>query len=479
MSLHNARKTGATSIETRNVNNWGDEMRYHPQTRYDNPPAWTASGRGQRNFKGRGSSRGASSAVSTPRPAAEAPPTSYRSTTETPPSDELRYDIASLGTMTPEQDKYLFNHTADGFLNVVEQSYNKLVALDARISRRLPFPVYLHNMNQLYYVHLITISDLTGQQANWINKLQSDDFRRLIGADTIEIPDEIWYWLKGLGRFRDKDGLNWCPNVPTIVAPRESRERNRVRFPGGDFGLPAAENHNVYENHISPYTTRAFTTAMLQDHAVDGVINYQPLPAQLTPPNGQATPNFLGFYQNNRRLHPECIAFYDQFNANWATGYGARIGYNPYLWTKMNAAIHAVRDRIKTKVGMPPIDQGSNALYGTIVYDGPAPILRTATGTIESSAEMDPQALSTATISTYRRRRDDEAPGYCYTTAAGNALPGWENTLNSEYEMEAPFAPQIGELNLTLNTVNFTREITEGRYNVILEEVSRLTLIPR
>lgn len=381
--------------------------------------------------------------------------------------------------MTPEQDKYLFNHTSDGFLNVVEQSYNKLVGLDGRIARRLPFTVYLHNMTQLYHVHLITIADLTGQQANWEDDLPSDDYRRLIGADTIEVPEEVWFWLKGLGRFRDKDGLNWCPNVPESAVPRRARELEAVHLTGGDFGPANADNHNAYENHISPCTTRAYVTAMLEDHPENGVINYLPIPAVLSPPDSVATSNFLGYFRNNRRLHNECLAFYDQFNDNWSTGIGARIGFNPYLWTKMNAALYAVKDRIKKRIGMPPIDQGSNALYGTIVYDGPAPILRTANGCIESSSEMDPASLSSAAINTYRRRRVEDSPGYCFETPHHEALPGWQGTINNEYEMAAPFAPQVGSVNLSLNTVNFTREITEGRYNVILEEISRLTLIPR
>lgn len=381
--------------------------------------------------------------------------------------------------MTPEQANFMFNHTADGFLNVVEQSYNKLVALDGRIQRRLPYPVYLHNMNQLYYVHMITISDLTGQQAQWVHRLPSDEFRRLLGADELEIPEEIWFWLKGLGKIRDKEGLVWYPNFPYIMAPREPRVREGVQLLGGDFGVPNAENHNVYENHIAPVTTRAFVTAMLNDAHANGVINYLPLPAGLTPPNGVPTLNFLGYYINNRRLHNDVLAFYDQFDGHWGVGLGARIGYNPYLWTKMTAALLSVKDKIKMRTGLPPIDLGSYALYGTIYYDGPAPVLRTANGRVESAAEMDPQSLSISAISTYRRRRSEDRPGHCYLTANGNALPGWNATRNNEYEMNEPFIPQIGDPNLSLNQINFTREITEGRYNVILEEISRLTLIPR
>lgn len=380
--------------------------------------------------------------------------------------------------MTPQQDKFLFNHTADGFLNLVEQSYNKLIALDGRLTRRLPFSVYLHNMNQLYYVHLITISDTTGQQATWAEKLPSDDFLRLLSGDIVSIPEEIWFWLKGLGQMRDKNGLVWEPNLPYALVPQAARNVNNVAVTGGDFGTPNAENHNAYENHISPHTTRAFVTAMLTDHAVNNVINYDPLPAVLTPADAAPTANFLGYYTNNRRLHNECLSFYDQFANNWSTGDGARIGYNAYLWTKMNAALHSVKDKMKMRTGMPPIDQGSYALYGTIFFNGTAPILRTANGTIESCTEMDPHSLSNAVISAYRRRRDEDRPGYCYLVE-GDAPGGWDGTINNEYEMAEPFIPQVGDVNVNLNDINFTRAITEGRYNIILTEITRLTLIPR
>lgn len=475
-ALHSARKTGGTSIETRNVPNWAEDTRYDIPNRYDDPPARTASGRGRRAPK-RGGAQGGRPNTTPSQPVAG--PSSYLSTSETPPSDEPRYNIASLGIMTPEQDKFMFNHTADGFLNVIEQSYNKLVSVDSRIQRRLPFPVYLHNLNQLYYVHMVTIAELSGQQAQWAHKMPSDEFRRLIGADNLEIPEEIWFWLKGLGRMRDKDGIVWYPNFPYVMSPREARIRDNVQLTGGDFGIPDAANHNVYENHIAPVTTRTFVTAMLNDAHHDGVVNYDPLPAGLAPPNGVATANFLGYYTNNRRLHAECLAFYDQFDNYWAEGLGSRIGYNAYLWTKMNAALQSIKDKTRMRTGLPPIDSGSLALYGTIYYDGPSPIIRTSNGRIESASEMDPQSLSIAAISTYRRRRSEDRPGHCYVANNGHALPGWNATRNSEYEMNEPFIPQTGDVNLALNQINFTREVTEGRYNIILDEISRLTIIPR
>lgn len=471
MSLFNARKTGGTTIESRNVDDWAEDVRYDKPQRYDDPPARTSSGRGRRAFKGGRKSAPPSKEAETP---ASSSFNKYRSTTETPPSDELRYDISSLGTMTPQQDKFLFNHTADGFLNVVEQCFNKMVSIDGRITRKLPYAVFLHNMTQLYYVHMITIADTTGQQSQWAHKMPCDDYQRMLSADTVQVPEEIWFWLKGLGQWKDKEGLVWIPNFPYVMAPRAARAGIST---GGDFGTPNVARHNVYENHIAPYTTRAYVTAMLADVPVNNVINYAPLPQPLTPAQMQPTANFLGFFANNRRLHPECLAFYEHYDNHWAQGIGARLGYNSYLWAKMNTALVMMKDKMKMRIGLPPTNAGSQSIYGTIFYNGPSPILRIENGTIESTSEMDPQSLAIAVVNTYRRRRDEERPGTCYVAANGDIPNGWIDTINSEYELLDPFQPQVGDPNDSLNTINFTREITEGRYNIILEEIKRLTVI--
>lgn len=477
MANYNARKTGGTSVDTRrNEDTWADDTRYDT-ARYEDPPARTSSGRGRRQFRG---SKPNPRSVTQERSSNQNPLTKYRSTTETPPSDELRYDVASLGVMTPQQDKFVFNHTADGFLNVVEQCYNKLVAIDGRTPRRLPFPVFLHNMNQLYYVHMYTIAENTGQQATWTSRVPCDDMQRLISADTVEIPEEIWFWLKGLGQWIDRKGIKWIPNFPEQWSPKSSRNIQRVPVTGGDFGVPTEQNHNAYENHISPCATRAFVTAALNDnHNNNGIVEYQPLPIPLQPPGLIPNANFLGYYPSSRRLHAECLQFYDQFNNFWANGIGTRIGYNPYLWTKMTAALQPIKGKMKFRTGMPTTTAGSQALYGSLLYAGENQVIRIENGTIESSAEMDPQSLSTTLVNAYRRHRHRLSPGVCYETLLHVVPEEWAETMNQEYEMEEPFAPTIGLPNLSLNEINFTREITEGRYNIILDEIMRLTLIER
>lgn len=69
----------------------------------------------------------------------------FLATEPSPPSDEMRYAVPSLKGMTPNREFGLFNHTAEGFSNIVEQCHAKMCSLDNRLSKTLPLPVFMHN----------------------------------------------------------------------------------------------------------------------------------------------------------------------------------------------------------------------------------------------------------------------------------------------------------------------------------------------
>lgn len=324
MANHVARKTGYRDADELEEHDWASGA-----TRYDDPKRVNARGHGIRQGR---KPRPSFEQKKEEQPGSSAnPETKYVAKEASPPSDELRYSIPTLSNMMPRCNYGLINHTAEGFLNVVEQSHAKMAKIDNRVTRTLPLPVFTHNYIQLYHLHMLKIAYETGQSATWTeaeDDVDVEDLERLLNSDTVVMPAEIYDWLKGLGRFKDRTGYDYVPNVPISTVPKRKREGHI----GGDFGKPNADNHNCYEISISPLVTRRTVQALLQ-HQGHGNVDYTPLPDNLTPDGGHPTPNLLGYRANLRPLHPESLSNYEQALESWSSRpLESRIGYNPVLW---------------------------------------------------------------------------------------------------------------------------------------------------
>lgn len=463
-----ARKTGFKDADERERHDWS------VSDRYADPPTLSANGKGVRaGYRAPKSS--AKKEVQTSQPSD--PFTKYAATEASPPSDELRYSIPTLSNLNPVKGAAVLSHTAEGFLNVLEQCHAKMCGLDGRIARSLPLAVFVHNYNQLYQLHLLNIAKKTGQMKTWTTEEDDvDALNKLLSADNVMIPAEVHDWLRGLGTIVDKTGYTYHPNVPESIVPR----RSGTTSPGGDFGKPDADNHNAYEVNISPLVTRRTVEALLTGGL--GQVAYTPLPNPLTPENGTATANLLGYRPTLRSLHPETLNVFDQASEDWnTTPHGSRIGFNSILWTKQSAAMMSLQEKMDIRIGMPPTNKGSLALYGTIVYDeeDAGAILRRCQGCIESAANLSPGLLSSAVLKTYRRRRTANAPGYCFLGKERLPLAGWEAGINSSYNMDPPFGPTLADGDHALDDQRFSREINECRMTALLSEITRLTLKKR
>lgn len=375
----------------------------------------------------------------------------------------------------------LFSFTCEGFLNILELSWNKMTRLDTRIARQLPYPVYVLCMDQLMLAQMLRISDATRQQATWGSRIQGQDAYHMVGGESAAIPIEVYEWIQGLGSWTDPSGYPYNVNVPEILIPKPYRIVNRVNVPGGDFGLPAAANHNIYETMIAPIVLRKQIEACLANVQADGLIDYEPLPDQLTPADLVVNENFLGYEENIAPWHRETLGLYANANAAWpqVSGLASRLCFNPALWAKCDAALNSLSQKMQIVNGLPPIDNGLLAASASITNrdDGElTTILRRSDGTLTSTHNLDPSSLAQAAMFTYRRYRTMEAPGLCYLNVDNTAPNGWLNTINSSYNMNAPFNSAYQDPDQALDIVRFRRTLAHGRFVTIGNELYRRTI---
>lgn len=468
MADFNARKTGAPSAAEREMHpSWAEDVRYD-SGRYDNPPPPRGSGRPRGRGRGRSTNRGSGLPTSQ-----KAGPNPYQSTEQSPPSDEPRYDIKAAAAMVSDMDNEFFSFTTEGFVTLVEQSHNHLKAVDSRLTRILPFPVYLHLMNELLQVHLMKLTTPSRQQQTWEEPLDIDELHNLVNGDDITIPAEIYHYLKGLGKWTDKTGVNWWPSVPAAIVPQPRRLVGNAEVEGGDFGIPDANNHNAYEISIAPVATRRLVTATLTGAAA--VIVYNPLPVPLQPQNLIVNENFLGYYPTIRRPHAEALEYYAGFDNSWSVSpLASRFAHNGILWSKYVAAMHSISDKIETMSGLPPLDKGSQSNYAFVETVAPEPTIRRGKMMIYSSALLDPSVLSVAMMHTYRRRRTEDRHGCSYTGAGDLPPGGWVETRNASFEQQDPFQSVNVEPDGSLDIIRFSQGAPEDRVTLLLSQVERL-----
>lgn len=374
----------------------------------------------------------------------------------------------------------LVSFTSEGFLNILELSWDKMTRIDTRISRQMPYPVYKLCMTQLLYAQLLRISDATRQQGTWHARLQGEDAFHLVGGHQAAIPAEVYDWIQGMGAWTDSSGYPYNVNIPELIIPQPRRVLNRENMAGGDFGAPGAQNHNVYETMIAPLVIRRQIDACLANAPVGGHIQYAPLPLQLMPPGLQVTENLLGYEIATAPWHREALALYANAGNAWPTAAGlpSRLCMNPVIWAKVDSAIMSLSKKMSVVQGLPPISNGMRAVGTTIMDDDGdlQTVLRRSDGTLTSTHALDPLSIAQSAMYTYRRRRVEESAGYCFLTDALEAPPGWNATINSSYQMNAPFVSAYRDPDRALDITRFRLSLAQGRYVTIGAELFRRTL---
>lgn len=192
---------------------------------------------------------------------------------------------------------------------------------------------------------------------------------------------------------------------------------------------------------ISLLVIRRQIEACLANAPIDGVIQFIPLPVNLSPAGMNANENLLGYEAQTAPWHREALILYANTNNAWptATGLASRLCFNPVLWAKCDSAIMSLNRKMSVVQGLPPLNSGARAVGTTIINENGdlTTLLRRTDGRLTSTYALDPSTLAQSAMYTYRRRRTPEVSGTCYLTGAQEAPPGWIDTINNSYDMNA------------------------------------------
>ncbi|XP_053972816.1 uncharacterized protein LOC128873328 [Hylaeus volcanicus] len=124
------------------------------------------------------------------------------------------------------------------------------------------------------------------------------------------VPGPIVEYFSNINTITVLTGDKVQVNVPEIVIPQFTvpKEENNAEIPPGNFGRLTAENHNVYECYVSPYTTRQ----LVQQTGNQYFGSWNPLPVGAYPGGTIPNKNLLG-YAEPEKLHPEMVSILKQY----------------------------------------------------------------------------------------------------------------------------------------------------------------------
>lgn len=209
-------------------------------------------------------------------------------TTEDPPMDAPLYDTTPFTAGVALNQEYSQNFDHSGFIPLCQETYTTLQGLNPRLTRDMPFPGFFHNMNTILQVAIIDSVYEDGQRPvpNYSSRAQE------ILPDNYVIPGPIYEYVTNISTIITPGGQEVKPNLPPSTIPQPPDEDEGI--PAGTFGAITAENHNVYETHLCPYTTMTYVTESAQHERPN---DWEPLPPGLVPEGGILTRDFLGYLE--------------------------------------------------------------------------------------------------------------------------------------------------------------------------------------
>lgn len=343
--------------------------------------------------------------------------------------DEPMFELDDLATLVPDHRINEVNLEYSGFVTLVEESYRSLSTADSRLTRQLTLGSFLHVMTEYLWTRIYIL-----QRAFQKSPIGGEefDFERLISLvhpETALMPQEIHEYLRGLGEYRDGYGNTWRPHLP---APATLRHRTAAT-PGGTFAPLAAANHNIYECYISPFITRSRVEAELaQAAAFDPAV-----PGRQ--PDTFPSIDLLGWVPAVQAAHPDARARIADIT--WAMdNVGSRLQHSQALQDVVQNVLSTLEDKRKIATGIPDSIEGSTALLGFVMSEDPDGLaLRRSQITVQSISRMTPSEIGQMALFTYRRKRSEDRPGFCYTRANGEAIAGWLATRDYNFEGIDPF----------------------------------------
>ncbi|BET01818.1 Hypothetical protein NTJ_14623 [Nesidiocoris tenuis] len=203
-------------------------------------------------------------------------------------------------------------------------------------------------------------------------------------------------------RITTTNGEDVYLNVPDIAVPQPATEDHESGF----FGPCTAENYNIYECYVSPAVTER--CAIVNDNDIEELHG-----------EGRSRLNGLHSPTGDTVKH----------------GYAARV--NTYLRSITDKSKSlTIPWRTTLRTGLVFVETNMTYQEG---LDSPA--LGIERVNLYSYIPFAAQTANHAYLGVYHRRRVRTARGLCYTRENGAALPGWNASINANFNREGPFAP--------------------------------------
>ncbi|KAK2585695.1 hypothetical protein KPH14_010309 [Odynerus spinipes] len=129
----------------------------------------------------------------------------------------------------------------------------------------------------------------------------------------------------------------------------------------------------------------------------------------------------------------------------------SRLKWSPELTARVSGTFKGLEGKYKMHVGV-PVHGTNTSIFGWLksdIHGEGAQALNTRRLAAIASPVESPFALGSSQcyqVGTFglKRKRTQYGRGFCYVNPRCAALPGWVNTINSNFEMMAPFGPVIG-----------------------------------
>lgn len=380
-----------------------------------------------------------------------------KSETPSAPSTVLLYDgRAKGGRATTFVNCQNLSYSA--FPLLVREMYTMMINNDSPLARLLPFCVFQHYLSTLLNATIIKRSLMQNLEQRFTNEV--DPFE-VVGADKMWVPVPFLEYLNGIGPALTASGDRVYMNLPEQGVPRLALNVNNVHVPSGSFGTCNAENHNAYEEYVSPLVTSNLVTKT-RDAFLDHQYGpWNPLPG-LSPPDSNATPNLLG-YALAEHIRGETFNILQRFRFTDNATMAGRLRHSAELMEHVSSVLQSRSDKFNFRRGI-PAEAGVNPaafIISEVQNDVPSTEpLALNHGTLTNHEQFSESAANMSTYFTYKRRRSADAVGACYVGANNALLVGWDATRNSNLDMV--FGPNYGIDFPHLRETRFEEVITAG-----------------
>lgn len=374
-----------------------------------------------------------------------------------PPSNIINYEgQARGGRATTYVNSHNFSFSA--FPTLVREMHTLMSTNETTLSRSLPYCVFQHYLTTILNATLIKRTIVSNIEQRFVNEV--DPFE-VISADKLWIPAPFLEYLNGIGPALTASGDKVFVNLPTQGVPRLPFAAADVNIPSGSFGTCDANNHNAYEEYVSPLVTSRLITKTIQAFGDNQYGPWDPL-EHLSPQNAIATPNLLG-YELPEHIRGETFNILQRFQFANSASMAGRLCHCPELMEHVSSLLQGRSDKFQFKRGVPSEPGVNPAAFIISEVQGDQPsnrLLSLNHGTLTNHEQFSPSAANMATYFTYKRRRNEDAPGVCYLTAANAVIAGWDQTINNNLDMV--FASVYGQDFDHLRQTRFEEEAPPG-----------------